>query len=241
MSHRCGQFVLLSLCVLLLPRVMRASETVHFRSADGVNLVGTLSKPAAAPKEVLILLHMLGRDRSSWDDFAASAVGNGSLILSVDLRGHGESRTSDSGELDYTKFAPAEFGAMTADVAAAVALVHERTSARVILIGASIGANVALTYAATDTSVAAVVLLSPGDVYRGVMTKPAMTAYGARPALLVAAEDDNYSALSVGALTEINTVAETVVYPTGGHGTYLLESRPELTDRIFAFIQRLRR
>ncbi|MBI5059196.1 alpha/beta fold hydrolase [candidate division KSB1 bacterium] len=231
----------IALIVALLPTWLWAGETVRFRSSDGVNLVATLSTPVKAPLGSLLLFHMLGKDRTSWDDFAQAAVTAGYTVLAVDLRGHGESRGSDDGELNYKLLPESSFRAMTRDLAAAVEFVRSRSAARVTLIGASIGANVAISYAATDTSIAGVVLLSPGEVFRGVMTKPAMAAYGARPMLLVAAEDDNYSALTVATLQNLNPGSEAVVYPTGGHGTYLLESRPELTSRVLQFVESVSR
>lgn len=227
--------------VLLLAALASAAETVRFRSSDGVNLVGTWSVSAGTGPATLVLFPMLGKDRSTWDSFTVAAVKAGYSVLAVDLRGHGESIGSDNGQLSFKSLAESDFRAMIRDAAAAVAFVHSKSASRVILVGASIGANVAISYAATDPTVSAVVLLSPGEVFRGVMTKPAMVSYLGRPALLVAAEDDNYSAVSARTLRNLNGASELVVYPTGGHGTFLFESRPELTSRILDFVGTIQR
>lgn len=68
---------------------------------------------------------------------------------------------------------------------------------RVILAGASIGANIALYAARRAERVPLVVLLSPGYNYQGVRLAPALKSFD-RPVIAAAAPDDRYSYKTVG-------------------------------------------
>src|SRR5919108_1882788 len=75
-----------------------AEEKVSFLTDDKVLIAGTYYSPATSNKntsaaDAIILLHMLGRDRNDWNTFAStlSNSSNGYIVLSLDLRGHGQS------------------------------------------------------------------------------------------------------------------------------------------------------
>ena len=82
----------------------------------------------------------------------------------------------------------------------------------------------------------AVALLSPGLDYRGVTTEEQLVAYGGRPLLLVASEDDPYSADSVRALAEAAEGATVQLYDDAGHGTNMFATEPELTGLIVGWL-----
>ena len=102
---------------------------------------------------------------------------------------------------------------------------------------ASIGANLALATGAADPEVTALTLLSPGlDCFR-VSLMGAVEAYGERALFLAAAEDDPYYAVTVQALAEAAPgPTELLVLPTAGHGTDMLQSAPELSERLLEFL-----
>lgn len=162
-------------------------ENVYFSTSDGVGIQGTFF--IGDPGYTIILVHMLGRDRGDWDAFAPKLVEEGYEVLSIDLRGHGESTNIGN----YKDFHVGEFQNMVNDVDAAVEFLGET---KIAIIGASVGANIALNYASEDPNVVAVVLMSPGEEYKGVGTLDAMAAYGDRPVLIMASEGDGYSAIS---------------------------------------------
>ena len=95
---------------------------------------------------------------------------------------------------------------MMADVKAARAFLATRREVvpnRIGIAGASIGANLAILFAAGDPTVRSLVLLSPGIDYRGLRPEAAMKKYGDRPALLVASQEDNYSTNSARQLAQV--------------------------------------
>ena len=94
-------------------------ERVTFTSNDGVSLVGSYFTPKPGINNStpsVILLHMLGRDRSTWNEFAQDLSHRGYAVLSVDLRGHGESIKQGNATISYQSFVPDDFKNMTLDV-----------------------------------------------------------------------------------------------------------------------------
>jgi hypothetical protein len=106
-------------------------------------------------------------------------------------------------------------------------------ASNVIVIGASIGANLGLNACADYAGCPGVVLLSPGLDYRGVSTAEAMARLGTRGVLIVASENDNNNPSD--SITLDSMAAGThrlVIYPSAGHGTDMLTAEPGLSEII---------
>jgi len=214
-----------------------ASEAVTFATPDGWEIHATYWN-AGEDKPAAVLLHVLQADRRSYDDFGSGLAAAGFNVLALDSRGHGESVKHNGKVERYTDFGDDEYRSSVADVAAAKTFLAGKgaDTSRTVVVGASIGANLALNYAASDVDVRAVVLLSPGLNYRGVATADAMSAYGDRPAYLVASEEDSYSADSVGKLHEIAGNAELALFKDAGHGTNILLAEPSLAAKLVTWL-----
>ena len=163
----------------------------------------------------IILLHMLGNDKSSWQDFKPK----GYTTIAIDFRGHGDS------ELNLVKFTDNDWKNLQLDVKAAADYLKENKVKEIYIIGASIGANTAINYAATDSSVKGVALLSPGMNYHGIAVSDAMNRYNGKILLVVSKEDD-YSYQSVNKMKGINQKAELIIYEENDHGTDMLANNP---------------
>jgi pimeloyl-ACP methyl ester carboxylesterase len=214
-----------------------APEAVTFATSDGWEIYATYWN-AGEGKPAALLLHMLPADRRSYDDFGSRLAAAGFNVLALDSRGHGESLKHNGKVERYTDFGDDEHRSSVADVAAAKTFLAGKgaDTSRTVIVGASIGANFALNHAASDADVRAVVLLSPGLNYHGVMTADAMSAYGDRPAYLVASEEDSYSADSVGKLHEIAGGAELVLFKDAGHGTNIFKAEPSFVDTLVTWL-----
>jgi dienelactone hydrolase len=105
------------------------------------------------------------------------------------------------------------------------------------IIGASIGANLGVTFAADNPGkVKAVALLSPGKTYRGVATEPAVKAYAGKM-LLCATPGDAYSFESVNALLKLAPGRATLKPVSGGaHGTDMFPEHPKLIGDILTWL-----
>lgn len=202
----------------------------EIEASDGLILVGTYYAPIEMPPPWpgVILLHMLGVDRSSWDDYARQLTSAGYAVFALDMRGHGDT----GGAVDW--------GLAGNDIQQVWNNLSTKTDIdpdRMALVGASIGANMALVAGANEAGVRTVVLLSPGLDYAGVTTDAAMVAYGDRPVLIVASQEDTYAANSSRNLEEVAIgEARLVMYQNAGHGTHMLAGETGLGELIIEWL-----
>lgn len=210
---------------------MTDQEEVTLNTKDGFTLKGTYYHSSS--QKGIILLHMLQRDRSDWSSFASKLKDNGFNVLSIDSRGHGKS----SG--DWQKFTDTEFNGMVNDVEASLNFLKEKGNNSIGIVGASIGANTALNAAVSNQSnLKTIVLLSPGLDYHGVKIKQTSSEFTGS-ILIAVAKDDTYAYQSS---QEIYNGLKTpnkklITYESGGHGTLMLSSHPELENEIINFFK----
>ncbi|MBI4009727.1 MAG: alpha/beta fold hydrolase [Candidatus Aenigmarchaeota archaeon] len=199
------------------------SEQVSFKAEDGFEVVGSFYKSTSDTG--VILLHMLNRNRSDWNAFAGQLNKEGYNVLSIDLRGHGQSLKKGGRTVEWQTFSAKDFNDMILDVKAAKEFLEQKGISKISLIGASIGANIALNYATEDIEIKTTVLLSPGLDYRGVKIDDNVRDYGNRPMLIVASEDDEYSATSSKTMSESAAgKKELKIYADAGHGTKMFSN-----------------
>jgi len=207
-------------------------ENITITGAGELPLQATLYTPGGSePLPGVILLHMLGSDRQIWDDngFAIALVENGYAVLTVDMRGHGETGSS----IDWL-LAPEDLRRVWEYFTSLEAVDPQHTA----LIGASIGSNLALQIAADQPAISTVILLSPGLDYRGVTTEVPLQQYGSRPILIVASEEDVYAADSSRTLTDLAQGESQLEMCNGaGHGTRMFNAQPELSSLLLTWLE----
>ncbi|MAG39145.1 hypothetical protein CMO90_03595, partial [Candidatus Woesearchaeota archaeon] len=164
----------------------------------------------------IILLHMLNGEKNDWNTLIPFLREAGYHVISIDLRGHGFS------DLKWEQFSSNDFNKMIMDVEAASKFLKAKGVKDINIIGASIGANIALKYASKNEYVKNLVLLSPGMNYRGVSIVESIKNYK-NPILIINSEQDN--------LDEVERIYELVVgekklqlYSGSQHGTKMLSS-----------------
>ncbi len=231
--------------VLALTDFKLNEETVSFLTKDGVKIFGSLYLPGRTKGKVsaVLLLHQLGKDRRSWNVLIPNLLKEKYVVLAIDLRGHGDSTTFDGKPYFYSDFSNSDYALMIEDVRSAVEYLKSRGEVRadrIGIIGASIGANLALQYASEDRNVRTVILLSPGENYRGLEILPFLEAYSRRALLIVVSEKDTYSLVSSQKLKEHAVQASPCklkIYPGGLHGTDLMNISNGLPSIIVAWLQ----
>lgn len=187
---------------------------VDLKAEDNVDIKATFYK-GKNDMPSIILVHMLGRTRNDWNDFAISLQSLGYNVISIDLRGHGESSSN------WRLFSAADFNNMVLDVKSSKEfLIKNSVGNKIAIIGASIGANIALNYAAQDVSIKTIILLSPGLDYRGVKTDAAIIQFK-NPILIAASDDDSYAAESSKTLNSLSKNSSLKIYNGSLHGTNL--------------------
>lgn len=197
-------------------------EKVSIITEDGITIAG-IFEAGLRPTGAVLLLHMMPATKESWIPLMDALAERGLSSLAIDFRGHGES--GGVREDHQKKILDAEAGAAQLTNLKAVA-------------GASIGANVALEFAAAHPTLPAVAALSPGLNYHGVLAMPAIEGLQrSQRAFLAASDDDPESDAAVEKLAERCLAKVTVKHPRGaGHGTNMFEHAPGFMDELVDWI-----
>lgn len=209
------------------------SQKVEFQTSDHVKIAAEYySAPSSSPKGI-VLAHMMPATKESWQEFATELQQVNFHVLAIDLRGHGE-----SGGGNYREFSDEQHQASIKDLEAAVNFLKGKDVNQIYLAGASIGANLALQYLAQNPETKSVILFSAGLDYRGIETPPlAAKVQNKNKILFIGAEDD---AATMGAscqeIIQKLSLAKSICYDSGGHGTNLLKNQPELTEKLIQFL-----
>ncbi len=123
-------------------------EEVILHTGDGVELAGTLARPARGERPpVVVFCPEFGADRRSAGPYAHWLLEAGYAVLAFDFRGHGDSKNTD----DYVPRQWATERELT-DLEAAVAYVRARSDLageQLVLFGISRGGAVATASAAS--------------------------------------------------------------------------------------------
>lgn len=207
-------------------------EKVSFLTSDNVLILGNYW--GSDSDKAILLLHMMPATKESWNSIAPDLNEKGYKVLAIDLRGHGESNKKGYEILDYRKFSNEEHAKSIEDVKAAIEFLKQRGAKEFGIIGASIGANLALVYGADEKEVKIAVLLSPGLDYRGIKTELPAEKFD-RPLLIIASEEDSYSAQSSRILDQKAKNSELKILQNRGHGTNMF-SEPGLKEEILEWV-----
>ena len=223
-----------SLLVLLLPASAAGAggRVVSLASADGTGLAGDIYEASVRPAPGVVLVHMLSRTRADWASLANGLQDAGFTALAIDLRGHGGSSGSAQRLPD-----------MEQDVRAAVQWLAARPGVRpgaIALVGASLGANLALLAAVDLPAVRALALLSPSLDYRGLRADTALLKrIGARPIWMAASTNDPLSLRTLKEFsTETSGSREQRLVEGVAHGTQLLGASPDIGSALLDWLRR---
>ncbi len=202
-------------------------EKIKFTTKDGVDIAGVWWN--AKGQKTALLFHMMPATKESWLPFAEALFRKGCNVLAIDFRGHGE-----SGGGDYKTFTSEQHRSYILDAHAAVHFIRERQDdimPDMVLAGASIGANIALRVSMEYEWIERALLLSAGLDYHGVnigedirVQDPAL--YAVRPYFVTSRDDADNAQQS--ALLHNLYGGSLTTYDTGGHGTDIFKTHPEL-------------
>jgi pimeloyl-ACP methyl ester carboxylesterase len=201
---------------------------LHFRAADGTRLVGHRFGHGAT---AVVLAHQYGGDTCEWAPYAKRLASLGYTAIAFDLRGFGRSqrRSGDAG-FAYDK-----------DLAAAVKLARKLGAKRVVLVGASIGAN-AVVVAGSEIAppVDGVVSLSAPATFRLDAVSAAKRLRV--PVLYVAGTFDEGGNYRRDALQLYRATAardKSIEFtPSSEHGVQLVDAPGRIRSLVEAFIRR---
>jgi pimeloyl-ACP methyl ester carboxylesterase len=211
--------ILLAMLLLAAPAFAQRdnrAEVVTATATDGLTLVGEFyAADDSAP--TVLLLHMFNSSLSAWEPLIPTLTDAGYNVLTVDLRGHGNTGGARAWLLAER------------DVTTWLDWLGDQPSVlpdRIAIVGASIGANLALIGCAYDERCVTAIALSPGYDYSGVVLNEAvLDALAERSVILVAALGDAYSADSVRGLVAVASGDLGAQFYVGRrHGTDMLRA-----------------
>lgn len=210
------------------------SQKITFSSEDGFVLVGSLWENPSASKPPLILVHQFNRDRHTFDALAQEAFSRGYRVLSFDVRGFGESTQKNSSRVTFTSFTEKDYQLIVHDILSAQKFLRVE---RVLIVGASIGANAALNVGVLSPSAAGVVLLSPGENFKGIETFSAAKK-NTVPFLVISSKEDQYSDESSQRIFDLSPLADKKLLSleNAGHGTDMLLRNASLTKTVLDWL-----
>jgi hypothetical protein len=189
------------------------AQQVAITAEDGAQLAGVLYQSGAVRLPGVLLL---AESPQAWGDFPKQLHDAGFTVLVMGVR---------------PEAALADFRVMMQSLSSG-----EADPARLGVVGAGVGANVALLGCSGEPLCDTAALLSPSN---GTSLVNAMLAFNPRPLFLTASQDD---ADSFAAAKSLQSAArgEVLMQPfdTAGHGVALLINRPDLSNLIIQWLKR---
>lgn len=195
---------------------------------------------------LVILLHGMNGTHRDWGDFPALLLEKGYAILALDLRGHGESVYRETGgRISWRAFHKNHWQQAGRDVERIIRYLEKYPEdypqvdpGRVGLVGAKLGANIAIVAAGRDQGehIKSVVVLSPGLDYKGLETSFPIIHYK-NPIMIIASRQDTYAFESSELLYRWALGAKAIqLYQNVGNSTDMLRNEPRLKTRIINWL-----
>jgi dienelactone hydrolase len=243
--------VALSLFVTASLAFAQATQTVRLNTTDNVEIIGTYYPTDQPHAPAVLLIHSILRNRSVWTDFATLLQHNGIAALAIDLRGHGDSTrklTPDGPvKIDMRELTGHDYQDMLLDLEAAIDWLQARPEIdpkRIALIGESLGANIALRYAAINEDLSAVAVFSPGLNYRGVRTDDVIRQLGPAPFHIFVSQNDAFAfesskrLIAIRVEIGIDSATNELTVCTGSlHGSEMLKSVRNLPQITLSWLK----
>jgi pimeloyl-ACP methyl ester carboxylesterase len=209
-------------------------ERVGFKNREGTRFSAFYHAPERN-NPVVVMLHGLGSAKEEWLGFCQELSRRGWGWFIYDARGHGETsltKGEDGAPNGYKYFEArgtgSEWEKMIDDVGSALDYLDKDKGikkSRINLMGASLGANVVLNYAALTRFSGNVVLLSPGLNYQEIKAQGVIQKLPGKNILLVAHPGDAYSFSSCTLMSQAMPAMTFWSDVKQGHGVQMLDSK----------------
>ncbi|MEM1247508.1 MAG: alpha/beta fold hydrolase [Acidobacteriota bacterium] len=234
---RTSRIVSLALLVFVgLGAAAPGQETVHFESADGFRLEGSLWSNDSGPG--VLLLHQCNNQRTMYDELAAQLAGEGFKVLTVDFRGFGGSRTDDL-DAAVPEQRMQAMRSVDADGEAAYSFLASQGSGSVAgALGASCGGFAVVSLGQAHEELVRMGFFSSG--LSAERERDVLKLQG-RQYLLIAARDDRGAARAAGTIAYRvgRDRSELLLYEGDAHGAPLFDQDPELVGKMVEFFKPL--
>ena len=207
-----------------------------FRTFDLVDLHASFEMPTgvAAPVPAVLLLHGYGEERSVWRDFTRQLADRGWAVMSLDLRGHGESKTRNQRPIQPSPDWKTSAHEFPVDLDPALDWLKARPridTQKIVVIGTGTGANLALIASGRFPEVRTVIAVNPNLTESLAMAGSAQD-FEPKSALIVVSDQGEGNRIN----NLVKPPARVQVVPISGGTAQWFASR-QVTDAVFQWLK----
>jgi pimeloyl-ACP methyl ester carboxylesterase len=208
----------------------------ELQTFDLVKLKASYTMPQGVPAPIpaVLMLHGYGEDRRVWESLKAKFVAQGWAVMSLDLRGHGDSKTQNQRPITAMPEWRSSSHDFAQDIDPALDWLKRQPrldSKKIVIVGYDIGANLALVASGKFSEVRSVVAIKP-------VLKEALEMAGSaqdfhpRSVLVVAADAAGGNQIKQYTKDPFRVLAQ----PVAGGTAQVVQSKL-LTDAIFQWLK----
>jgi pimeloyl-ACP methyl ester carboxylesterase len=194
--------------------VMPQEQVAEVEAADGLLLEGSYYPAPNSDGRNLLLIHMNGGSRQSWNPILPALIQGGYHVLVIDLRGHGETGGRRNSVLSLR------------DLPLWLHWLRNQAGVRAeakSTIGGGMGANMAMILCADDPQCVTAIALNPAPTHRGVSLA---TRIAGLPSVLIVASTADPESWQV--VTDMRALLPL------DHGARLLDTPFQATDLLLS-------
>jgi pimeloyl-ACP methyl ester carboxylesterase len=207
----------------------------EFSTYDLVTLHASFQLPTGVPAPIpaVLLLHGYGEDRSVWNAFRDQLLSRGWAVMTVDLRGHGESKSRNQRPLQASvewRVSSHEFP-LDLDPSLDWLKAQPRIdNNKIVVIGSDVGANLALIASGRFPEVRTVVAIGPNLAESLAMAGSAQD-FQPKSALLIASDPGQADRLRTYVAAPVRVISVPSV-----RGAAQAAAEKAITDAIFQWL-----
>ena len=181
------------------PPELVTGETVSFNTPDGFSIFAAwfTSNRQTGRRPAVILIHPYDRNLGTWIPFVPDLTDDGYHVLAYDIRGHGGSTFQNNEYFPRSTFQADDFNRMPQDVEGAIGWLKTRPdvdAARIGLVGAALGANIAYVSSGVYADVKTAIVISVITRLRqDILLGSDVANFRPRSVLFMASHGDGYT------------------------------------------------
>jgi alpha-beta hydrolase superfamily lysophospholipase len=190
--------------------------------------------PGKVASRGVVLMHQYNSSQNAWNDFAAELQDRGFAVMTFDWPGHGDS----SGDL--ASLTEQDYEAFPTYAAEAIEYLRDiNADMEIAVVGGGLGANAAMQLADQDGSVAAVLMVSPQNNYRGIKINGINKKF-TRPVFYLVSRADTVSLTATESLYKNSPSTQKelrIAEEANGRGTKLLRHAPKIRSAMIDWLE----
>ena len=239
--------IIFSVCALLVfnATILKAQKKITFTAADGLTITANLYL-VNDTMPYIVLCHQAGYSRGEYNETAPKFSRFGYNCIAVDARSGKEVNDVENRTARAAMKAnkPITYLDAEQDILAAIDYAYEKSKKKVLLVGSSYSASLALKIGTTNNKVKAVIAFSPGEYFEESLNlKEAIKVY-TKPLFVTSTKDEAADVTKL--IKDIKTPVKHQFIPIeqGAHGSKALwkvtSNHNEYWLALFMFMRAIR-